>query len=370
MISRNMTIGVLFGGPSGEYRVSCNSAHTIISALKENGYAPFCIGVSKDGHWYGPVKPKDVANFEPDNYSEHEIILPQYPGGTLYDARNGHAVVTLDVVFPIIHGPYGEDGHVQALLDMVRIPYVGAGMAGSVVGMDKVLMRDILRAHGIAQTDYVAVRRYDLDADQESVLDLLEKQLPYPMFVKPSCMGSSVGISKVNERAALLAGLKEAARYDSKLMVEKGVNAREIETAILGNYAAEMAVPGEILTAGQFYDYDSKYILDNSETRVPAEIDEQTAADLRRIAVKTYQALDLSGFCRVDFFIDRDNGRILLNEVNTLPGFTSISMYPKMWEASGKSLIDIIECLIELAFERHKDTMRNYVVLGGNADGK
>ena len=360
-----MKIGVVFGGPSGEYDVSCVSANTIVSTLMDAGYTQvFPIGVAKDGRWYGPVA-ADIAHFDAAAYADRELIFPQYPGGVMRNAKTFEEIGTLDVVFPIIHGSYGEDGHLQAFFDMCRLPYVGAGMMGSVVGMDKVFMRDILKAHNIPQTDYVAVRRYDFEKEPEQVLDEVEAALTYPMFVKPSCLGSSVGISKVQNREALRDALAAAGQYDSKLIVETGVNAREIETALLGNFDADMAAPGEIITEGVFYDYESKYILDNSVTKTPADVTEEQVAELRRIAKKAYAILNLSGMCRADFFIDKDNGRILLNEVNTLPGFTSISMYAKMWQASGKSLIDVIERLIELAFEKHNDDLRNYTVFGG-----
>lgn len=365
-MDKNMRIGVVFGGPSGEYDVSCVSANTIVSTLMEAGYTQvFPIGVAKDGRWYGPVAEADIAHFDAAAYADRELIFPQYPGGVMRNAKTFEEIGTLDVVFPIIHGSYGEDGHLQAFFDMCRLPYVGAGMMGSVVGMDKVFMRDILKAHDIPQTDYVAVRRYDFEKEPEQVMDDVEAALTYPMFVKPSCLGSSVGISKVQNRDALRDALVVAGKYDSKLIVETGVNAREIETALLGNYEADMAASGEIITEGVFYDYESKYILDNSVTKTPADLTQEQIAELKRIAKKTYAILNLSGMCRADFFIDKDNGRILLNEVNTLPGFTSISMYAKMWQASGKSLIEVIERLIELAFEKHNDDLRNYTVFGG-----
>lgn len=366
MLDKKLKIGVVFGGPSGEYDVSCVSANTIVGALLDAGYENvFPIGIAKDGRWYGPVAREDVTHFDAAGYADRELIFPQYPGGVMRNAKTFAEIGQIDVAFPIIHGSYGEDGHLQAFFDMCRIPYVGAGMMGSMVGMDKVFMRDILKAYAIPQTDYVAVRRYDFENDTEAVLDQIEDALVYPMFVKPSCLGSSVGISKVENRAALREGLAGAARYDSKLIVETGVNAREIETALLGNEEVEMAVPGEIVTEGVFYDYESKYILDNSTTKAPADLTEEQVAEITRIAKETYMVLDLDGMCRADFFIDKDNGRILLNEVNTLPGFTSISMYAKMWQASGRPLIEVIERLIALAFEKHKDDMRNYTAFGG-----
>ena len=346
MLDKKLKIGVVFGGPSGEYDVSCVSANTIVGALLDAGYENvFPIGIAKDGRWYGPVAREDVEHFDAAGYADRELIFPQYPGGVMRNAKTFAEIGQIDVAFPIIHGSYGEDGHLQAFFDMCRIPYVGAGMMGSMVGMDKVFMRDILKAYAIPQTDYVAVRRYDFENNTEAVLDQIEDALVYPMFVKPSCLGSSVGISKVENRDALREGLAGAARYDSKLIVETGVNAREIETALLGN--------------------ESKYILDNSTTKAPADLTEEQVAEITRIAKETYKVLDLDGMCRADFFIDKDNGRILLNEVNTLPGFTSISMYAKMWQASGRPLIEVIERLIALAFEKHNDDMRNYTAFGG-----
>ena len=366
MIEKDTKIGVVFGGPSGEYDVSCISANTIVSALNDAGYsAVFPIGIAKDGRWYGPVAPEDVAHFEAAAYADKELIFPQYPGGVMRNAKTFEEIGSLDILFPIIHGSYGEDGHLQAFFDMCRIPYVGAGMMGSVVGMDKVFMRDILKAHGLPQTEYMAVRRYDFENDTEAVLDALETKLRYPMFVKPSCLGSSVGISKVKDRETLYKGLAEAARYDRKIIVENGVEVREIETALLGNEVVDMALPGEIVTEGVFYDYESKYILDNSVTQVPADLTEEQVQEITRIAKEAYHILDLSGLTRCDFFIEKDSGRVLLNEVNTLPGFTSISMYAKMWQASGHSLIEVIESLLALAVAKHDDNMRNYTVFGG-----
>lgn len=366
MISKETKIGVVFGGPSGEYEVSCVSANTIIQTLIENGYQNvFPIGVAKDGKWYGPVALNDVKSFDATDYANHELIMPQRPGAMLYDAVSFEPVLSIDVVFPIIHGSYGEDGHIQAFLEMCRIPFVGAGMSGSLVGMDKVLMRDILKAHDIPQTAYVPVRRFDFESHKTAVIEEIEAKLSYPMFVKPACSGSSVGISKVHNQEELEKALALAGKYDSKLLIEKGVNAREIETAVLGNYDVAIAASGEIITEGVFYDYDSKYVLDNSVIQVPADLSEETVQELNRIAKEVYKILDLRGMCRADFFIDKDNGNILVNEVNTLPGFTDISMYAKMWKTSGKSLIEVIERLIELAYAHHDDVLRNYTVFGG-----
>lgn len=366
MLNKKTKIAVIFGGPSGEHQVSCVSAGNIVNALIDGGYENvFPIGVSTKGKWYGPIKAEDIETFNPETYADKELIFPQHPGVSVHSAKNFAPVFDIDVVFPIIHGSYGEDGHLQALLEMCRIPFVGAGMGGSFVGMDKVFMRDILRAHNIPQTDYMAIRRYDFEHDTERTLDQIEAALEYPMFVKPSCSGSSVGISKATNREQLREALVLAGKYDGKLLVEKGVNAREIETALLGNYDVSMACPGEVVTEGVFYDYDSKYILNNSVTKVPAELSDETIAELERIGRETYRILDLQGFCRADFFINKDNGEILVNEVNTLPGFTAISMYAKMWAASGKPLLEVIENLLTLAFERNKDILRNYTAFGG-----
>lgn len=363
---KELKIAVLFGGPSGEHEVSCVSAYTIVSTLLKYGYKVFPIGVSKDGKWYGPIQLEDIKEFNVAGYDDKQLVLPQHPGHNLYDVLTGECAATVDIIFPIIHGSYGEDGHIQALFDMCRIPYTGAGVGGSVVGMDKVFMRDIFVAHKIPQTEYIAVRRYDFEQKREQVLDQIETSLTYPMFVKPAALGSSVGISKVSNREELTKGLLLAGRYDYKLLVEKGILAREIETAVLGNYEVEIAEPGEIITSEQFYDYEAKYILDNSEVLIPAPISEEQEKEIKYLAKKVYNILDLRGLCRVDFFIDKENGKILLNEVNTLPGFTDISMYAKMWLKSGQPLIKVIEKLLELAIERHQDMLRNYDVLGGS----
>ncbi len=362
----NLTVAVLFGGPSGEHEVSCISAFTIVKNLLENNYKVFPIAVSKEGKWYGPIQLEEIKSFDASKHADKTLILPQQPGKKVFNESTGEVLAEIDVVFPIIHGSYGEDGHVQALLDMCRIPYVGAGVGGSVVGMDKVFMRDIFVAHDIPQTAYLAVRRHDFEEDTEAILNRIEAQLEYPMFVKPASLGSSVGISRVENREELAKGLVLASRYDYKLLVEKGLVVREIETAVLGNYEVEIAEPGEIVTGETFYDYEAKYVLDNSESIIPAPISETHKAQIKELAKKAYEVLDLSGLCRVDFFIDTEKDVVLLNEVNTLPGFTDISMYAKMWANNGRPLIEIVEKLLQLAIERHQDMMRNYSVLGGN----
>lgn len=360
---KNKIIAVVFGGPSGEHEVSCKSAKTIVEALQNNEYKVFPIGVSKKGRWYGPVSLEDIVAFDEKKYENYEMILPHVPEAKPFYLKDINQKLEIDVYFPIIHGSYGEDGHLQALFEMCHLPYVGTGAAGSVVGMDKVYMRDILKAHAIPQTDYCAVRRYDVEHQLNHVLDRLEQELPYPMFVKPARMGSSVGISKVQNRDELAKGLVIAGRYDGKLIVERGVHAREIEIAVMGNFNADAAEPGEIISSGTFYDYDAKYVSNESKTLVPTSLEEKQKDAILQMAKDVFEILDLRGFSRVDFFIDRDTNEILLNEVNTLPGFTTISMFPMMWQASGVTLIEIIERLLILAFEEKQELDKNYTIL-------
>ena len=350
MLDKKLKVGVVFGGPSGEYDVSCVSANTIVGALLDAGYENvFPIGIAKDGRWYGPVAREDVEHFDAAGYADRELIFPQYPGGVMRNAKTFAEIGQIDVAFPIIHGSYGEDGHLQAFFDMCRIPYVGAGMMGSMVGMDKVFMRDILKAYAIPQTDYVAVRRYDFENDTEAVLDQIEDALVYPMFVKPSCLGSSVGISKAHNREEFIDGVNEALRYDHKIVVEGFLNAREIECAVLEeNGEIKAAIPGEVVASKEFYDYEAKYS-DNQDSKIviPAQISDALLEKIREYAIKAFEVIDGSSLSRVDFFVTRATYNIYINEINTMPGFTNISMYPKMWENMGVSYAELVEKLIQ-----------------------
>jgi D-alanine-D-alanine ligase len=265
----------------------------------------------------------------------------------------------IDVAFPILHGPYGEDGTVQGLLELAGIPYVGAGVAASAVGMDKLLFKDVMQAHDLPVVPYLAIKRKEWEQAPDKVISEAEAEIGYDCFVKPANLGSSVGISKAHNRAELRAALDEAAGYDRKLLVEKAVDGREIEVSVLGNDEPIASVPGEIVPCNEFYDYSAKYLDGESELLIPAPIPEETAASIRRLAIEAYQAIDCAGMARADFLLDRESGQVYINEVNTLPGFTPISMYPKLWEASGISYRELIDRLIQLALERHEDKSRS-----------
>jgi D-alanine-D-alanine ligase len=278
----------------------------------------------------------------------------------------------LDVVFPVLHGPYGEDGTVQGLLELAGIPYVGAGVAGSALGMDKVVFKDVMRAHGLPIVDYVAIKRKQWDADPAGVMTRIEQQLGYPVFTKSANLGSSVGVSKCEDRSGLEAGLVEAARYDRKLVVETAVPAaREIEVSVLGNDEPIASVPGEIIPSREFYSYEAKYIDSGdaaSKLLIPAPVTQETTARVRELARRAYLAIDCSGMARADFLLSGETGELYVNELNTIPGFTAISMYPKLWEATGISYPELIDRLVELAVERHRDKERSetsYHLQGG-----
>jgi len=258
-------------------------------------------------------------------------------------------------VFPVLHGTYGEDGTVQGLLELAGLPYVGSGVLGSALGMDKVAMKAVFRAHGLPIGDYVAVQRSAWRARPEAIVAEVEARLGYPVFTKPANLGSSVGVAKAHNREELVRGLDLAARFDRRLLVEAGINAREIECAVLGNDDPIASVPGEVVPSNEFYDYRAKYIDNASGLFIPARLPAETAAQIRDVAVRAFLALDCAGMARVDFFLCKDTGRVYLNEVNTIPGFTAISMYPKLWEASGVPYPELVDRLIELALERHED---------------
>jgi D-alanine-D-alanine ligase len=265
----------------------------------------------------------------------------------------------LDVLFPILHGPYGEDGTVQGLLELANLPYVGAGVTASAVGMDKALFKDIMRAHGLPVVPYMVVKRKTWEQQPEETVARIEGEIGYDCFVKPVNLGSSVGISKAHDRAELREALDEAARYDRKLLVEVAVDAREIEVSVLGNDEPIASVPGEIVPCNEFYDYAAKYLDGESDLLIPAPIPAETAEQVRRLALDAYLAIDCAGMARADFLLDRNTGDLYVNEVNTLPGFTPISMYPKLWEASGITYTDLIDRLIQWALERHADKSRS-----------
>jgi D-alanine-D-alanine ligase len=352
---------VLFGGRSAEHEVSVVSARSVIDALDSERYEPVAIGVTKDGRWHlvaGGPRTLD-RGAEPGTLpavgagAGPEVALDQEPGAQALVAAGGERTET-DVVFPVMHGPFGEDGSIQGFLDMVGVPYVGAGVLGSAIGMDKAVQKVLFRAAGIPVVDHEVVHEREWEEDAEAV-EARAEHLGYPSFTKPATLGSSVGVVKVDGPDGLRAALEEAFRYGRKAVLEKAVEgAREIEVAVLGNDDPVASVAGEIVPRGHaFYDYEAKYLDEHgAELLVPAPLDERTHGEVRRLAVAAFRAAECAGMARVDFFV-RPTGEVLLNEINTIPGFTQISMYPKLWEASGLPYSELIDRLVELAIERH-----------------
>ncbi|MDX9832492.1 MAG: D-alanine--D-alanine ligase [Anaerolineae bacterium] len=364
---KKVKIGLIFGGRSGEHEVSLQSAQGVMGAIDREKYEIVPIGITQEGRWLAAGDPmKALTSGEVAQSNPAALLAEPSQRGLMRLETQGQEqalkaieVSQIDVAFPILHGPYGEDGTVQGLLELAGIPYVGAGVLASAVGMDKVVFKDVARAHGLSVPAFVAVKRKEWDREPEQVVARAEAELGYPCFVKPANLGSSVGISKAHNRAELRQALAEAARYDRKLLVEEAIDAREIEVSVLGNDEPIASVPGEILPSAEFYDYAAKYLDAESELLIPAPIPPEMAERIRELAVKAYLAIDCAGMARVDFLLDRQTNEVYLNEVNTLPGFTPVSMYPKLWEATGISYPELIERLVELALERHADKSRS-----------
>jgi D-alanine-D-alanine ligase len=369
---------VLYGGRSGEHEVSLASAAAVFANIDRDRYEPIAIRIEKDGRWVLPDRAPSAAsaaevieqmrNDVARARSGRDVVLPPRPGDdTLLlinrraPAEGADAVSTvtglgLDVVFPVLHGPYGEDGTIQGLLELAGVPYVGCGVLASSVGMDKAVMKLVFRACGLRVTDWIVVRRHEWPAAKPAIAARVDEALDYPVFVKPANLGSSVGISKVRDSAELGPALDLALEFDHKAIVETGVaDAREIECAVLGNHAAQASVPGEIVPSREFYDYQAKYIDNSSRLEIPAPLSDDAARDVRQQAITAFEAIDGSGLARVDFLLSRTTGEIFLNEINTLPGFTTISMYAKMWAASGVDYATLVDRLITLAIERHTE---------------
>jgi D-alanine-D-alanine ligase len=362
-----LRVGLIFGGRSGEHEVSLLSAQGVMQAIDRAKYEVVPIGITKEGSWLASGDPLKALSSGAMAESNPALLLaePSERGLMRLQDQDEEQALTavqvsrLDVVFPILHGPYGEDGTVQGLLELAGIPYVGAGVAASAVGMDKVLFKSIMLAHGLPTVPYVVILRKTWEQEPDQALARVEAELGYACFVKPANLGSSVGISKAHDRAELRAALDDAARYDRKLLVETAIDAREIEVSVLGNDEPVASVPGEIVPSNEFYDYAAKYLDGESALLIPAPIPDRTAETVRQLAVAAYRAIDCAGMARVDFLLDRNTGAAYVNELNTLPGFTPISMYPKLWEASGISYPELIDRLIQLALERHADKGRS-----------
>jgi D-alanine-D-alanine ligase len=356
-------VGVIFGGRSGEHEVSLVSATSVIQALDKEKYEVVPIGITKEGRWISSQEALHLLKSGAVISQELERFLVPEPTRQALVSLNGevHPDMKLDVVFPVVHGTYGEDGTLQGLLELANIPYVGAGVLGSALGMDKIIQKQLYQQAGLPVVKYVWFLSKRWKSDPRGVVATVEKSLRYPVFVKPANTGSSVGITKAHNRKELGQGLALATEYDRKVIVEQGVkNAREIEVSVLGNDDPIASVPGEIVPSNEFYDYDAKYVDGKSAAIIPADLPSSVVRKLQHLAVKAFTALDAAGMARVDFFVVKKTNRIFLNEINTIPGFTAISMYPKLWEASGISYSDLLDRLITLAMERHaeKRTLR------------
>ncbi len=348
-------VGVVFGGRSAEHEVSLVSAASIINALDKSKYEVIPIGITPEGKWLSSPEAVRLLKSGKDLDGQPEKTLIPEPSRKSLVQFSGPAEVSqqIDVLFPVLHGTFGEDGTVQGLFELAGIPYVGAGVLGSSVGMDKVVTKQLCEQAGIRVVPYLWFLSTEFLEKPRRLVALIERHLKYPCFVKPANSGSSVGISKAHDRRELLAAIDLAKNYDRKILVEKGVErAREIEVSVLGNDHPIASLPGEIISSNEFYDYDAKYVDGKSTAIIPAKFSKKTVREIQDMAVRSFKAIDCSGMARVDFLAPK--GKIFLNEINTIPGFTSISMYPKLWEASGIPYPELLDRLIDLARERHR----------------
>jgi D-alanine-D-alanine ligase len=391
MVMKKLRVGILFGGRSGEHEVSLLSAASVLHAINKEKYEVVPIGITKDGRWLTaehaenllegkPIhEPRPLRAGDPETTpgaallaQGESVVVPPEPVHGLVpfqsDARIARRAsdraINVDVIFPVLHGTFGEDGTIQGLLELADLAYVGAGVLGSAAGMDKDVMKSLFIAAGIPIVKHVTILRSSWERDPKKIHKLVESKLKYPVFVKPANLGSSVGISKAHDRKELGPAIEEAAKFDRKIVIEQGVGgkkdkAREIECSVLGNDDAIASVPGEIVPGKEFYDYTAKYLDEGSQLIIPAKLTKREAKTVQELAVRAFKAVDCSGLARVDFLMDPKTRKIFLNEINTMPGFTSISMYPKLWGASGVGYADLIDRLIQLGLERHADKKRN-----------
>jgi D-alanine-D-alanine ligase len=369
-LPRKLRVGVIFGGRSGEHEVSLRSAESVINALDRAKYEVVPIAITKQGKW---IASSEATNLLPSAVmakADQRVALfgdPTERGLARFTAEGQpDSRESLDVVIPVLHGTYGEDGTIQGLLEMADIPYVGCGVLASAVGMDKVVMKRLFHEAGLPILAYTHFLRTQWEAAAEQVEARVIEEIGFPCFVKPANLGSSVGVSKAADAKSLGEAIVLAARYDRKIIAERGVEAREIEVSVLGNDEPVASLPGEIVpVTADFYDYKAKYIDDNgAQLLIPAELPAETTREIQQLAIRAFQAIDGSGLARVDFFLERATGQVIVNEINTMPGFTSISMYPKLWEASGVAYGQLIDRLIELALERHREQSRNVTSYG------
>ena len=389
---KKLRVGVLFGGRSGEHEVSLLSAASVLNAIDRDKYEVVPIGITKEGRWLtaehaerllsGKQEPRHLRAGDPEVTpgaavleNGQAVVVPPEPvhrdrGLVPFQSdaaalrRASDRAINVDVIFPVLHGTFGEDGTIQGLLELADIPYVGAGVLGSAAGMDKDIMKSLFRAAALPIVKHVTFLRSEWEASRKNVQKLVESKLKYPVFVKPANLGSSVGITKAHDRKELPACIDEAAKFDRKIIVEEGVGgkkekAREIECSVLGNDQPEASVPGEIVPIKEFYDYAAKYLDEGSELVIPAKLTKSETKKVQQLAIAAFKAVDCSGLARVDFLMAPKTRKIYLNEINTMPGFTAISMYPKLWAATGLSYPDLIGRLIQLGLERHAEKMKN-----------
>ncbi len=359
-MKERIRVAVLFGGRSAEHDVSIQSARSVLGALDPQHYEAAPIYIDPMGRWNGLAETQRMLEFgqyparPPDTMSASTgmTIVKPIPPPSLAERLEA-----VDVVFPLIHGPNGEDGTIQGLLELAGMPYVGAGVLGSAVGMDKAVMKDLFRQHGLQVAASLLCTRFALERDRDGIHTHVARDIGFPCFVKPVNMGSSVGVSKVHKQGELDRALKIAARYDRRILIEQAIQGREIEVAVLGNDAPVASVPGEVVPQHEFYDYVAKYVDASSLLYIPASLPQDQVTELQRMAVVAFTASDCAGMARVDFFVNDD--QIYVNEINTIPGFTRISMYPKLWEASGVAYADLVDRLVRLALERHAEKARS-----------
>ncbi|MGD0181799.1 MAG: D-alanine--D-alanine ligase family protein [Terriglobales bacterium] len=392
---KKIRVGILFGGRSGEHEVSLLSAASVFNAIEKNKYEVVPIGITKEGRWVtaadaerllrgkfeegkhlragdpeatpgAAVLAKGEAVVVPPEPQRHGAMSPFETDASSHvlTRRAADRAIDVDVIFPVLHGTFGEDGTIQGLLELADMAYVGAGVLGSAAGMDKDIMKALFRASGLPIVKHVTVLRNDWEVNRKKVQKLVESKLKYPVFVKPANLGSSVGISKAHDGKELGPAIEEAAKFDRKIVIEQGVGggkqkAREIECSVLGNDKPEASLPGEIVPSTEFYDYNAKYLDEGSQLIIPAKLSKAETKEVQRLAVGAFKAVDCSGLARVDFLMEPKSRKIYLNEINTMPGFTAISMYPKLWAASGVSYSDLIGRLIQLGLERHEEKKKN-----------
>jgi len=388
---KKLRVGILFGGRSGEHEISLLSAASVFKALDTNKYEVVPIGITKDGRWLAASDAERLLDGKPLRQERQlragdpettpaaavlengeSVVVPPEPQASAMrpfqsDAQARQATdrgINVDVIFPVLHGTFGEDGTIQGLLELADIPYVGAGVLGSAAGMDKDIMKSLFRAAGLPIVKHVTLLRSEWEAGPKKIQNLVESKLKYPVFVKPANLGSSVGISKAHDRNELAPAIREAAKFDRKIVIEEGVGgkrnqAREIEVSVLGNDQPRASIPGEIVPSAEFYDYSAKYLDQGSELIIPARLNRAETKKIQHLAIAGFRAVEGSGLARVDFLMDPKSRKIYINEINTMPGFTSISMYPKLWAASGVSYSELIDRLIQLGLERHREKKKN-----------